>query len=137
MSLVDLHAFPPLILAVVVGNVALALWAFAATLTRQRVLSRAFWTVLLLALVVLAVQVAAGVTLAAGGSRPKAALHFLYGVLVAGTALVQFGIRPGGFLRRSIARDPTTFREPRLVALICLTQAALVLRAYTTGALGR
>lgn len=137
MSLVALHALPSLILAVVATNVALALWAAAVTFRKQRTLPRTFWAILLLSLVVLAVQVAAGITLAAGGSRPKTALHFLYGVLVTGTALVQFGIRPGGFLRTAIAKDPTTFRESRLLALVCLTQAALIVRAYTTGAFGK
>lgn len=137
MSLVTVHGLPPLVVAVVTSNLLLALWAFAAGLRKQRILPQIFWTILLLALVILVIQVAAGIVLTAGGVRPKVGLHFVYGILVAGTAIVQFGIRPGGFLRRSMARDPTTFREPRFLALICLTQAALLLRAYTTGAFGR
>lgn len=137
MSLRALHGL--LLFVIVVGavNFLLALWAFAANIRKQRVLPRAFWLVLLGSLVLLAIQVAAGMILTAGGSRPRVGLHILYGILVGVTAVVQFGLRPGGFLRAIIAREPTAFREPRLLALICLTQGALILRAYTTGAFGR
>jgi len=137
MSLRALHGLPLLIYAVGAANLVLACWAFIANLRKQHILPRTFWTVLLLVLVVLVVQVAAGITLTAGGSRPKAALHILYGILVGTTAVVQFGLRPGGFLRAMIVREPIAFREARLLALICLTQAALIARAYTTGAFGR
>jgi hypothetical protein len=137
MSLRVLHGLPLLIYVVVAANLLLAGWAFVANIRKHHALPRSFWTVLLLALVVLVVQVAAGITLTAAGSRPRAALHILYGILVGGTAVVQFGLRPGGFLRAAIVREPATFRESRLLALICLTQAALILRAYTTGAFGR
>jgi len=137
VSLRALHGLPILFYAVVAANFVLACWAFIANVRKQHVLPRIFWAVLLLSLVALVVQVAAGITLTAGGSRPKAALHILYGILVGTTAVVQFGLRPGGFLRAVIAREPAAFREARLMALICLTQAALILRAYTTGAFGR
>jgi len=137
VSLRALHGLPLLLYAVGAANFILACWAFVANIRKRRVLPPVFWMVLLGALVLLAVQVAAGIILTAGGSRPRAALHILYGILVGGTAVVQFGLRPGGFLRAVIAREPETFRESRLLALICLTQAALIVRAYTTGAFGR
>lgn len=137
MSLRDLHGLPLLIVIIVAVNLALAIWAFVDHIRKRRVLPRAFWTVLLGAIALLTIQVAAGITLTATGARPKAALHILYGILVGGTAVVQFGLRPDGFLRTAIVREPETFRESRLLALICLTQAALILRAYTTGAFGR
>jgi len=137
VSLRALHGLPLFFVAVVGANLVLACWAFVANIRKQQVLPRTFWAVLLFALVVLVVQVAAGITLTAGGSRPKASLHILYGLLVGATAVVQFGLRPGGFLRAIIVREPAAFREARLLALICLTQAALIVRAYTTGAFGR
>lgn len=127
----------PLIAAAAVGNAALAAWAFVAHRRHQRVLGRTFWALLLVVLSVLAVQMAAGVVLALAGARPKAGLHFLYAVLVASGAVVQFGLRPGGFLRAVVMRDAGQFPEPRYLALICLTEMALILRAYMTGAFGR
>lgn len=131
MPLVAFHAYPALVGIAVAGNVILAVWAFAADLRRRHVMSAIFWTMLLVLVALVAVQVASGVVLAVGDSRPQAPLHFLYGILVAIGAAMQFGLRPGGFLRRS------SLREPRALALICLTQAALLARAYTTGAFGR
>jgi len=85
-----------------------------------------------------AVQLAAGVILAVGGSRPRVPLHFLYGLLALIGAGLQYGLRPAGFLRRTMRRDLAVGgREPRALALLCLTQAALLARAYTTGAFGR
>lgn len=137
MSLTAVHALPLLIILTTAANALLAGWAFVADRRGMMVLSRTFWTILLLTLMLLVLQIAAGILLALGGARPKASLHFLYGVLVTVGGIVQFGIRPGGFLRGAFAREPGTFREPRALALICLTQAALIVRAYTTGAFGR
>lgn len=137
MSLSAVHASSALIIAVIAGNAVLAGWAFASDLRRMRALPGAFWTALLLVLALLVLQAAAGIVMTAGGARPKAALHFLYGILVLGTAVVQYGLRPGGFVRASARGDPARFREPRVLALICLTQAALIMRAYMTGVFGR
>ncbi|MDQ7843649.1 MAG: hypothetical protein QN141_13060 [Armatimonadota bacterium] len=136
MRLVVLHAFPALITLEIAGNVLLAGWALLADLRRSR-LGAAFWTLLLVVVALAAVQLAAGVILAVGGGRPRAPLHFLYGPLVLVGAVLQFGLRPGGALRRAMLRDPAGGREARALALLCLTQAALLARAYTTGAFGR
>jgi hypothetical protein len=136
-SLLTVHALSSLIGVAAIGNALLAVWAFGAGLLRVRALSRTYWVVILLVAAVVAVQVGSGLLLAVGGARPKTALHFLYGFLVAVTATVQIGLRPGGFLRPTVMRATMQFREIRWLALICLTQMALLLRAYTTGALGR
>jgi len=136
VRLVVFHAYPALITLVIVGNAILAAWALAADLRRTR-LSAFFWTATLVVVALVALQAAAGILLTFGGGRPRAPLHFLYGILVVAAAAVQFGLRPAGFLRRSVLRDPTRSREPRALALLCLTQAALLARAYTTGAFGR
>jgi len=135
--MLTVHALSSLIGVAAVGNALLAVWAFGVDLFRGRVLSRTFWVAILLVAAVVAIQVASGLLLAIGAARPKTALHFLYGFLVAVTAGVQVGLRPGGFLRPAVTRTAGQFREPRWLALICLTQMALILRAYTTGALGR
>lgn len=136
MRLLVVHSLPALIAAVIAGNAILAGWAFVAG-RRRRLLSRGFWTVLLAILVLLTLQVAAGILLAVSGARPRASLHFLYGILVAIGGIAQFGLRPGGFLRAMVLPGAAQAREARTMALLCLTQAALVVRAYTTGALGR
>jgi hypothetical protein len=135
--LLTVHALSSLIGVAGIGNAVLAAWAFGAHLLRVRALGRTYWVAILLVAAVVAIQVASGLLLAIGGARPKTALHFLYGFLVAATAAVQVGLRPGGFLRPAVTRAAGQFREPRWLALICLTQMALILRAYTTGALGR
>jgi len=138
MRLVALHAYPTLIILGIAGNALLAGWALWVDLRRRSALSAAFWTVLLIVVALVAVQLAAGVMLAVGGSRPRVPLHFLYGILVVVGALLQFGMRPAGWLRWAMLRDlAASGREPRVLALLCLTQAALLARAYTTGAFGR
>lgn len=149
MRLDAVHALGPLILAAIAVNLLLAVWAFLAGMRRRRPLGRAFWVVLFVALLLVTVEAAAGILLTVGGARPRTPLHFLYGVLVSVAAVVQFGLRPGGFLRGIVQRQPGStnhslrsgagqaFNEPRVLALICLTQAALLMRAYMTGALGR
>ncbi|HEV8354235.1 MAG TPA: hypothetical protein VGR24_08605 [bacterium] len=133
-----IHALGPLIVAAIAINLVLAGWAFAAGLTRRRALGPAFWITLLLGLVLVVVEAGLGILLAAGGARPRTPLHFLYGVLVAIAAAAQFGLRPGGVLRRAMQRTAgRPFNEPQVLALLCLTQAALLMRAYMTGALGR
>ncbi len=133
-----LHAHRGLIAATVLANVALAVWAFLVHLQGRRIVSREFWTVLLIAVAVMALQMAAGIVLTVAGTRPRTWLHFLYAVLVASVAMYQFGLRPGGFVRSRHAfwmgRDP---HSPAGLVLICLLQAALMARAFTTGAFGR
>ena len=82
------------------------------------------------------VQIATGVVAAVAGARPKTSLHFLYGVLVTAGAVVQFGLRPQGFLRAAMTRNAAPLREPRSLAIVCVTQMLLILRAYMTGAFG-
>jgi len=130
-----LHGTALLIWLPAVGNLVLALAAGIAALAGRRTLPAAFWAALLGLLAVLVVQAAAGLALFAGGARPRTALHLLYGVLVAVGAAVQYGLRPGGWLRRRLAVEP--LHEARVLALVCLTQGALILRAWMTGALGR
>jgi len=137
MQLLTVHALSALIVVTAAGNAVLAAWAFAVDMRRGGRLGGAFWGVLLVVVAALAIQAAAGVLLAVSGARPRTPLHFLYGILVAAGGVAQVGLRPGGFLRAAVMRDGASFREPRLLALICFTQMALILRAYTTGAWGR
>ncbi len=134
-ALLTVHASRLLLVAVVAGNAVLALWAFAAHLRGRRTLGPAFWAVLLVVLALTVVHAAAGAVLALGGVRPRTWLHFLYGGLVVAGAVAQAGLRPGGFLRPALHNPGAA--GPRVLALVCLTQAALLLRAYTTGAWGR
>ena len=137
MQLDTVHALLPLIAAATAVNFLLAGWAFITGLAGRRTLSMSFWALLLLALALIVVNAGAGILLAASGARPRTPLHFLYGILVTIAAAAQYGLRPGGFLRATVQRTLPGFNEPRTLALICLTQAALLLRAYMTGALGR
>ncbi len=137
VQLLTVHALASLVRGAAIGSAFLAVWAFVADLRRARALSSAFWVVVLVVVVMVVIQIATGLLLAVGGARPKTLLHFLYGALIAVTAVAQFGLRPGGFLRAAVLRNTPGFREPRWLALICLTQLGLILRAYTTGMLGR
>jgi hypothetical protein len=138
MRLVAVHAYPALMLLVVAGNAVLAAWAIGADLLRgRRRLGSLFWSVLLAVNALIALQVASGIILALGGARPGRPLHFLYGILVIVGGLVQVGLRPGGFLRSRAFADPARVNEPRTLALLCFTELALVLRAFTTGGVGR
>jgi len=135
-QLLALHALLSLTAATAAGNAVLTAWAIVAHRRRQSTLGSSFWTLLLLVLVVLAVQIATGVVAAVAGARPKTSLHFLYGVLVTAGAVVQFGLRPQGFLRAAMTRNAAPLREPRSLAIVCVTQMLLILRAYMTGAFG-
>ncbi|HXF83732.1 MAG TPA: hypothetical protein VNN19_13365 [bacterium] len=138
MRLIALHALPALLWLEIAGNAVLAGWALLSDLRRRSALSTAFWTVLLIVVLLVAVQAGAGILLAVGGARPRAPLHFLYGLLVGIGAVLQFGLRPGGGLRRAVwGAGAGPGRESRALTLLCLTQAALLVRAYTTGAFGR
>lgn len=116
------------------GNLALAAWAGISGLRTRSSLSPLFWAALLLLLAVLAVQAGTGLLLVLGGVPPRRGLHLLYAALVAAAGVAQYGLRPRGFLRRR-SRSPG-FNESRVLALLCLTQAALIMRAWMTG-LGR
>jgi hypothetical protein len=125
-----LHASTALIYAPLIGNLLLALVAIAYAAMR-RTLPGWFWTATTLVIAVLAIQLVAGLLVFAGGARPRRGLHLLYGVLTAVTALVQFGLRPRGFLRARVGGLETA--EARTVALIWFTQFALIARGWMTG----
>ncbi len=131
-----LHGADLLVWTPVVGNLLLAAWAGLSSLRGRWVLSAAFWAAMLGLLAVVSVQLLAGLVLLAAGARPGTGLHLLYGVLVAAGAVAQYGLRPRGFLRVRVAPGPG-FPEPRVMALLCLTQAALLMRAWMTGVFGR
>ncbi len=136
LQLLAIHALPVLTAATAAGNAVLTAWAFVAHRRRQVALGRTFWMLLLLVLVVLAGQVITGALVAVSGVRPRTQLHYLYGALVTTGAVVQFGLRPQGFLRVAMTRNGAPFREPRSLAIVCVTQMLLILRAYMTGAFG-
>ena len=134
MRLVAVHAYPILMLLIVAGNAVLTLWAIGADLLRgRRRLGPLFWSTLLAVNALVVLQAASGIILAIGGARPGVPLHFLYGILVIIGGLVQVGLRPGGFLRARVLVHPAQSNEARMLALLCLTELALVLRAFTTG----
>ncbi len=122
------HAFRALLWAAVALHGGVFLVAFFLDLTRRRVpgwLWAAYW----LASALVVVQGLSGAALYAGGLRPATSLHLLYGLLSVAGAVAAFGLRPGGFLRGLV--HPV--REARTVALLSITVAALLLRAYQTG----
>lgn len=133
-----LHGSRTLIVAIIAGNVALALWAFLAHLRGRRSMGQGFWTVLLIVVAVMGLPVAAGIFLALAGAHPRSGLHYLYAAVIVALAIYVVGLRPGGFVRGQhafwLGRDP---HSPTGLALLCFIQAALILRAYTTGAFGR
>jgi len=134
-----LHAQRALIIAVIAANGTLAIWAYVVHRRGQRTVSRGFWTVLLIILAFLIVQVASGIALLLSGARPRGnwPLHLLYGVLVGALAVYQVGLRPGGFVPAQHILLGLNPRSPSGLALICLMQAALIARAYATGIFGR
>jgi len=126
------HAFRTLLWAAVAIHAAVFLAAFALDLARRR-LPGWLWGVYLPAAAMVVVQGLSGVALYVSGSRPPDSLHLVYGLLSLAGGVAAFGLRPGGFLRASIPAG----REARAVALVSLTVAALMLRAYQTGTLDR
>jgi len=131
-----LHGAGLLVWTSVALNLLLAGWAGLSGVRRRRMLSPAFWAVLLLFLALLGIQTVSGLLLLAGGAAPRAGLHLLYGGLILAAAVAQYGLRPRGFLRARLASGPA-WPEPRVMALLCFTQAALLMRAWMTGAFGR
>lgn len=126
----SLHATPILLYAPLVGNLLLAVIAAGYAIGR-RSLPPWFWTICLVVLAVLAVMVGAGIVVFVGGARPRRSLHLLYAGLVVVGAVVQYGLRPGGFLRRRYAGELAK-SEARTLGLVCLTQFALIARAWMT-----
>src|SRR5438094_229220 len=110
LQLLAIHALPVLTAATAAGNAVLTAWAFVAHRRRQVALGRTFWMLLLLVLVVLAGQVVTGALVAVSGARPRTQLHYLYGALVTTGAVVQFGLRPQGFLRVAMPKVKTALR---------------------------
>jgi hypothetical protein len=125
------HASAILLYGPVAGYVLLAVAAGLYGLGR-RSLPSWFWTLSLVALILVAAQAGAGVLLFAGGARPQRGLHVLYGLLAFAVGVIQYGLRPGGLVRRTFARD-LTWGEARTLALLSFTQAALIGRAWLTG----
>lgn len=91
-----------------------------------------FWIVSLVAVILVVIQAAVGTVLFLGGARPRRSLHLLYGLLILAACFIQYGLRPSGSLRRAFAGELTR-GEARTLALVSLTQAALIARAVMTG----
>lgn len=127
-----LHATPIVIYGSLVGNLLLAIVAAAYAVTR-RPLPAWFWMAIVVVLAILAVQIAAGIATYVGGARPGRGLHLVYGACVVIAGVIQYGLRPGGFLRRQYVGELAK-GEARILGLVCLTQFALIARAWMTGA---
>ncbi|HEV8338970.1 MAG TPA: hypothetical protein VGR25_04850 [bacterium] len=131
-----LHGAGLLVWTSVALNLLLAGWAGLSGMRGRRILSSPFWAVLLLSLALVGIEAVSGLLLLAGRAVPRTGLHLLYGGLILAAGVVQYGLRPRGFLRARLASGPT-FPETRVMALLCFTQAALLMRAWMTGAFGR
>jgi hypothetical protein len=127
-----LHAFRTLLWAAVALHGAVFLVAFVLDLGRRRVPGW-LWALYWVGSALVVVQGLSGAALYLGGVRPPDPLHLLYGILSLAGALAAFGVRPGGLLRGFFR----PVREARTVALLSLTVAALLLRAYQTGLFAR
>jgi len=131
------HAHVILLVLTLAGDVlCIALAAFG-DLTRRYTMPHLFWWVLWLAQVPLGAQVILGISLAAGGGRPRTPYHLMYGALILLTLLALYGLRPGGWIRRTLVRDDGAYRESRWLFVLVLFLAGLVGRAYITGVSGR
>lgn len=136
MSLVPWHASSLLLFLTLLGDgLCISLAAFG-DLTRRYAMPHIFWWILWLSQIPLAVQMLLGIGLFAGGARPKTPYHLMYGALILLTLFALYGLRPGGWIRRAFIKDEP-YRESRWLALLCLFLAGLVLRAYSTGIVGR
>jgi hypothetical protein len=130
------HASSLLMILTLVGDgLCIALAAFG-DLTRRHTMPSLFWWILWLAQIPLGVQLAFGIGLLVGGAHPRTPYHVMYGALILLTLLGLVGLSPGGWIRRASVTGGG-FRESRWLLLICVFLAALVLRAYMTGVLGR
>jgi uncharacterized membrane protein len=137
MSLPQWHAWPLLVVLTLVGDLLCVALAAFGDATRRYRMPHIFWWILWIAQIPLALQVIGGMVLLFGGARPRTPLHVMYGGLIVLTLLALYGLRPGGGLRRAVVKDERTYRESRWLLLLCLFLAALVGRAYMTGAAGR
>jgi heme A synthase len=137
VSLSHWHAHVLLLTLTLAGDVlCIALAAFG-DMTRRYAMPHLFWWVLWLAQVPLGVQAILGVGLMVSGAWPRTPYHLMYGALILLTVLALYGLRPGGWIRRTFIRDERTYRESRWLLALCLFLAGLVGRAYMTGVLGR
>jgi hypothetical protein len=137
MPLVQWHAWPlPLVLTLVGDLLCVGLAAFGDA-TRRYHMPHIFWWILWIAQIPLAVEVASGAILFLGGARPRTTLHLMYGGMIILTLAALHGLRPGGWVRRVVVKDERGYRESRWLLALCLFLAALVGRAYMSGALGR
>lgn len=127
----SVHAAAILRAGPMIGYVVLAMFAGGLALGR-RPLPGWFWVLSLICLLAVIAQAGSGLLLFAAGTRPLRSLHVLYGLLAFAGGLVQYGLRPGAFVRRSLSPD-LAWGEARTLALISLTQAALIGRAWMTG----
>lgn len=127
----NIHAAAILLYGPMAGYALLAVIAAPGAISR-RPLPGWFWTLSLVAVILVAIQAAAGILLVFGGARPRQSIHLLYGLLVLAVGVIHYGLRPAGFFRRTFARE-MTWGEARTLALVSLTQAALIARAVMTG----
>jgi hypothetical protein len=137
MSLIHGHASLLLMGLTLVGDglcIALALFG---DLTGRTRLPHIFWWILWVAQIPLGIQGVLGIDLLARGARARTEYHLMYGGLIVLTLIAFYGLRPGGILRWAFARDDQAYRESRWMLVLCLFLAALVGRAYMTGAVGR
>jgi hypothetical protein len=125
------HANVIVLYGALAGNLFLALAAGVYAL-RRRLLPAWYWSAVTLVVVLIAFQGISGIVSVAGGHMPRRPLHLMYGALAAVTAVVQIGLRPGGFIRRRYV-DDLAGGEARILALTSLTAFALIARAWMTG----
>jgi heme A synthase len=131
------HRSVVLLIFSLTGDVLCAALALFGDLTRRCRMPHIFWWILWLAQIPLVLQIALGLALLAEGARPRTPYHLMYGGLILLTLLTLYGLRPGGAVRRVIAKDERRYRESRWLLLLCAFLAGLVGRAYITGLLGR
>lgn len=131
------HGWPLLVVLTLAGDLLCVALAAFGDVTRRYHMPHIFWWILWIAQIPLAIQVIGGVTLLAGGARPRTPLHLMYGGFIVLTLLALYGLRPGGAVRRALVKDERAYRESRWLLLLCLFLAALVGRAYMTGVQGR
>ncbi len=130
------HANSLLLVLTLVGDGLCVVLAVVGDLTRRYTMPHIFWWILWLSQIPLALQMVIGIGLFSGGAHPRTPYHLMYGVLILLTLLALFGLRPGGWIRRTFVSEDS-YRESRWLALLCLFLAGLVLREYYTGMLGR
>jgi hypothetical protein len=136
MGLAQWHANSLLLVLTLLGDGLCIVLAVAGDLTRRYTMPHIFWWILWLSQIPLALQILIGIGLFSGGAHPRTPYHLMYGVLILLTLLALFGLRPGGWIRRTFIKNEP-YRESRWLAILCLFLAGLVLREYDTGMFGR